>query len=65
MVFNMIRCTECGHRLYKETAYTSWLSLFNFIDFLQLEENITKETYETMINNLMDLKKFVVEDDDG
>jgi predicted nucleic-acid-binding protein len=59
----LIKCTDCGHKLYKETAYTSWLSLFNFIEFLASEENISAETYSSMIDRLMDLKQFVVEND--
>ena len=58
----MQRCTECGHQLYKETKYMNWLSLMNFINFLQMENYIEQETAEDMRDNLMDFKEYALDE---
>ena len=58
----MIKCAECGHKLYKETKYMNWLKLMNFIHFLRMENYIEEETEEEMTNALMNFKYYIDED---
>ena len=51
-----ITCNECRKNVVKSIEYPCWLSLMNFISFLYYEEQITKQTYEAMQNDLMMLK---------
>ena len=53
-------CSACGHKMYSETKYMSWLSLMNFIDFLLMEGYIEKETAEDMTDHLMDFKEYAL-----
>lgn len=58
----MQKCDSCGHQLYKESKYASWLTLMNFINFLQEEEYIEQGTAEDMRDHLMDFKPDIDED---
>lgn len=61
----MQRCSECGHRLYTQTKYMSWLSLMNFIEFLQYEGYVEQETAESMRDRLMDFKEYAFDESES
>jgi len=54
-------CSDCGHKMFEETKYMSWLSLMNFFEFLQSEGYVELETAEFMRNRLMDFKPYAEE----
>jgi len=58
----MQRCSDCGHKMYKETKYMSWLSLMNFVNFLETECYIETQTAEEMRDHLMDFKIYALEE---
>lgn len=47
-----------------EILKIQWLSLYNFLDFLRLDDQITENTFKSMENNLMSFKQFTEEPDD-
>lgn len=51
-----ITCHRCRKSVVKDLEYPAWLSLMNFLSFFYYEEQITKQTYENMQNDLMILK---------
>ncbi len=61
----MIRCTECNKNLVEMTKYQNWLMIYNFIDFLFLENYIEQATRDNLLNSLMTLKAFAYEDIEG
>ncbi len=44
--------------IIEDTKYQKWLSLFNFLEVLLLEDYITQKTYDIMTNRLMTFKTF-------
>ena len=62
--FQMI-CDQCKKEITEDTKYADWLCLFNFLEFLYLQEIITEETFEYMVDKLLSFKKFALEEDDG
>lgn len=51
-----IRCHNCQKNIIEYVDYQSWLSLFHYFEHEYLEGEITKETFDIMIERLMVLK---------
>lgn len=60
----MLRCSSCQKTIYKDTAWLNWITVFNFIDHLYNEEEITQATHENITNCLLGLKCFVDESEE-
>lgn len=60
----MLRCSECKKLIVKETRYTDWLKLCNFIEFLFSEQYIEELTRDSMQDALMTMKEWRLEDND-
>lgn len=58
----MLKCSECGHKLFEETKYMSWLSLINLAEHLWMEGIIELETKEYMQDKLMDFKGYALDE---
>ena len=58
----MIRCTECKKNIIKDTAYTDWLRLLHFIEFLHLQGDISDHLFEQMVDAMMTFKLHAVEE---
>lgn len=58
----MQRCGECGHKMFNETKYASWLKLFYFVNMLESEQMIKEFTAEDMRDSLMDFKTYAVDE---
>jgi len=61
----MIRCSDCGKQAYRETKYMKWLSLMNFIDFLETEGYVEIQTSENMRDNLMAFKIYALDESEA
>lgn len=55
-----IRCLECKEEIFKSDAagmrYRSWLRIMNFLEFANLQGEITNELHDTLNDDLMWLK---------
>lgn len=58
----MQRCSDCGHKLYKETKYMSWLKVMNFVDCLETEGIIETSTGDSIRDAMMDFKEYALEE---
>jgi hypothetical protein len=59
---NSVRCSGCKEPIISWTKYADWLTLYNFLEFLYLEDYIEKETRDTMIDALMSFKHYADEE---
>lgn len=55
----MIKCSECQKNIINMTAYQKWLRLVNYFDLLLTEQDITVETHERFMDDLMGMKYLV------
>jgi hypothetical protein len=58
----MIRCEQCNKNIINETKEDSWFRLMNLLNFLNLQGAITDELYESAVNDLMDFKRFAMQE---
>ena len=56
-------CDQCKKEIIADTKYADWLSLFNFLEFLYLQEIITDQMFECMVDKLLTFKGFALEED--
>ena len=55
----MIRCSTCWEKIsldFPDVQYNDWLKLMHYFLHERLEDEITEETYEDMVNALMAVK---------
>jgi hypothetical protein len=57
-----IRCSECKKPIVEMTKYQHWLAIFNFLNFLFMENYIEQDTRDSMLDSLMTLQAFAFED---
>ncbi len=57
----VLRCSKCQEDIIDDTKYQKWLKLYNFIDHLRLENEITVESYEDLTDALLVFKNFAFE----
>ena len=58
----MQRCSDCGHKMYNETKYMSWLRVINIVDCLETEGIIEPSTGDTIRDAMMDFKVYALEE---
>lgn len=58
-----MRCPQCDKSVLKELKWDNWVKLFNFIQFLELNGDITPELSNTMTESLMSFKLFACQQD--
>ena len=54
----MLRCTECKAQIITSTAYTSWISLYDYLHFQRLNEEISEDLFQHLVDCLMTFKRF-------
>lgn len=55
----MLKCSNCQSAIVKDNAWSEWLALMNFMEFLLNEGYIEIPTYERMVERLMLFKDYV------
>lgn len=58
-----MRCPHCDKSVLKELKYDNWIKLMNFIQFLELNGDITSELSATMTDSLMSFKLYACQPD--
>lgn len=57
----MLKCSNCQSAIVKDSAWSEWLALMFFMEFLLNEGYIEIPTYERMVERLMIFKDYALE----
>lgn len=57
----MLKCSNCQSALIKDDAWSEWLALMFFMEFLLNEGYIETPTYERMVERIMLFKDYAIE----
>jgi hypothetical protein len=61
----MTKCSECGRKVVEYIGYYPyWIKLYNMAEFLYNEEQITLQTYNSIVDSLTYIKSAVEDADD-
>lgn len=60
-----VLCSKCRDSLFPLDLWQSWTKLYNFLELLALEENITIETRDAMQQELLFFKRFADDEEMG
>lgn len=62
-----LRCDECDKKIFPEghSLWDSWRCLAFYLELQLAEDEITQETYSTLMYHLLFFKLFALEEDSG
>jgi hypothetical protein len=53
-----VKCSECGGNIIKELTWDKWKKVVNFLEFLNLQEQISDATLEELTDCMMSFKQY-------
>jgi len=53
-----VKCSECGSNIIKELTWDKWKKVVNFIEFMNLQEQISDQMQEELMDCMMSFKSY-------